>query len=356
VPICGKLWKQTQWIWKMTVEWRNMRGNRKGNIKKERVIMVTSSVLVLAALTMTGVYIKDKSAQVKDDGYSIDFSALENSPEDKYEEIVQQEQPSQVASVVPSQTQNAMEDDLDYAPPVAEVDSGLVEIPGITDGRTSSSASLESEGMANASEAGATAQKAAVVEKPLTEAASLTPEEGEAVAEGTAGESLSAEESLAELTPEAEEVAANSGIVEVAKTLHFPNTILKPSAGSVLIPFSMDGSVYFATLDQYKYSPAVVLSAEEGSPVTAGAEGQVAYVASSGEIGNYIVLDLGDGYQAIYGQLRDIQFESGNYVNAGDVLGFVAAPTKYYSVEGANVFLQLQKDGVPLNPEDYFAE
>ena len=40
----------------------------------------------------------------------------------------------------------------------------------------------------------------------------------------------------------------------------------------------------------------------------------------------------------------------GDVVSAGDVLGKVAAPTKYYSVEGPNVYFKLEKDGVPVNP------
>lgn len=46
--------------------------NRKQNIKKERIIMIASSAFVMAALTMTGVYMKENSAQNQDDGYSID--------------------------------------------------------------------------------------------------------------------------------------------------------------------------------------------------------------------------------------------------------------------------------------------
>ena len=34
----------------------------------------------------------------------------------------------------------------------------------------------------------------------------------------------------------------------------------------------------------------------------------------------------------------------------GDVIAQVASPTKYYSVEGTNVYFKLTKDGVPVNP------
>ena len=36
--------------------------------------------------------------------------------------------------------------------------------------------------------------------------------------------------------------------------------------------YSMDGSVYFATLNQYKYNPALVLGSEVGNQVLAAAK------------------------------------------------------------------------------------
>jgi len=51
--------------------------------------MIASSVFVLAALTMTGLYMKDRNQEIKDDGYTLDFSALENNAEDKFDEIAE---------------------------------------------------------------------------------------------------------------------------------------------------------------------------------------------------------------------------------------------------------------------------
>ena len=47
-----------------------MRRNRKSGIHKERIIMLASSAFVLAALTMTGVYMKGQNVESKDDGRS----------------------------------------------------------------------------------------------------------------------------------------------------------------------------------------------------------------------------------------------------------------------------------------------
>ena len=65
----------------------------------------------------------------------------------------------------------------------------------------------------------------------------------------------------------------------------------------------------------------------------------------SDEIGNYVVLDLGNEYTAVCGQLKEISAAEGEYLEAGQTLGYVAEPTKYYSVEGVNVFFELKHKG-----------
>ena len=50
-----------------------MRRNRRNNAKKERIIMIASSAFVLAALTMTGIYMKSNQEESQDDGYAIDL-------------------------------------------------------------------------------------------------------------------------------------------------------------------------------------------------------------------------------------------------------------------------------------------
>ena len=118
-----------------------MRKNRRNNAKKERTIMIASSVFVLAALTMTGIYMKSNNTQEQDDGYTIDFTALENNAEDKYEEIARNEPVEEsadsgkdsIAKNIPDSTEeiSGKEDDLDYLP--MEAGSALVKIPGLTD-------------------------------------------------------------------------------------------------------------------------------------------------------------------------------------------------------------------------------
>lgn len=272
--------------------------------------MFASSAFVLAALTMTGVYMKSRNMESKDDGYTIDFTALEDSTDEKYREIAQN-----TGSDTASAPEN-LEDDLDYMP--MEAGSSLVEIPGLTDGMASE-AELSQEEL-------------------LSE------------------ELLSEEEQPGEENEKKTDQKTTTQSVVVTKELSFSEEVglLRPVNGETVIPYSMDASTYFATLDQYKYNPAVMIGAEEGTAVSACAEGKVVSIFENEEIGHAITMDLGDGYEITYGQLKEICVTVNSYVNPGEKIATVAAPTKYYSVEGSNLYLQLTRDGVPLNPESLF--
>ena len=263
--------------------------------------MLASSAFVLAALTMTGVYMKGQNVESKDDGYTLDFTALENNADDKMQEISEynEEHLLKEEENIPELTANntagneiaaapVTEDDLDYLP--QEVGSGHVEIPGLTDQET------------------------------LQEA----------------------EQQMPELT--------------VEKTLHFTESdgMQKPVQSDILMNYSMDKSIYFATLDQYKYNPATIFSAEEGMTVTACAQGKVTSIFENEEIGKAVTLDLGDDYEATYGQLAEITVKENAYVNPGETIGSVAAPTKYYSAEGSNLYFALTHNGDPVNGEALF--
>lgn len=132
--------------------------------------------------------------------------------------------------------------------------------------------------------------------------------------------------------------------------------LLWPVDGNVLLSFSMDKTVYFSTLDQYKYNPAMVISGAEGDQVIASAPGIVKSIDVSAETGTTVNVDLGNGYELFYGQLKEVPVKAGDYVDAKTVLGYVGQPTKYYSVEGCNVYFEMRKDGQPVNPMEYLVE
>ena len=108
-----------------------------------------------------------------------------------------------------------------------------------------------------------------------------------------------------------------------------------------------------ATLDQYKYNPALIIAGAVNDRVVAASDGQVIGVDTTAETGQTVTIGLGDSYQAIYGQLKELEVSAGDYVSQGDTIGYLAEPTKYYSVEGANLYFAMTKEGKPVNPMDY---
>ena len=115
----------------------------------------------------------------------------------------------------------------------------------------------------------------------------------------------------------------------------------------------MDHSIYFPTLAQYQCNPAMIISVSEGTEVLTAAAGTVTEVGKTNEYGHYVTMDLGDGFEITYGQLFDITTEVGEILEAGQRIAMVAYPTRNYSVEGDNLYLQLTQDGVPVDPELY---
>lgn len=131
------------------------------------------------------------------------------------------------------------------------------------------------------------------------------------------------------------------------------STLDWPASGSVLIDYSMDRSVYFQTLDQYKYNPALIIGGNVGENIGASAAGFVTSVEQDAQTGLTVTLNMGNGYSAVYGQLKEVPVEVGDYVEQKQIVGYLSEPTKYYSVEGPNLYFQVLKDGEPVNPLDY---
>lgn len=131
------------------------------------------------------------------------------------------------------------------------------------------------------------------------------------------------------------------------------STLAWPASGSVILGYSMDKTVFFQTLEQYKYNPAMIIAGEVGEMIGASADGIVTNIEESAQTGMTVTMDMGNGYSAVYGQLKDVPLEVGNFVAKGQVVGYLSEPTKYYSVEGPNLYFEVTKDGEPKDPAVY---
>lgn len=275
--------------------------NKRSQEKKEKAIMLASAVLVLTALTLTGVYVKESENQSQDNGY-IDFQALDESTKKAEEKIEDIEKSTKLAAneKKDSVTDTKEKKEEAYEPEQEEL-FGLAQLDGELD------------------------------YSPLEE--SVIPE------------------------PEEEVQTVDSAQVEnpvlFKQELSFQpeDGLVWPIVGNVLIPYSMDKSVYFATLDQYKYNEGIVISANVSDMITASCRGKITEIYSDDVYGTMVKMEIGNGYEIVYGQLKDLAVSEGSFVEEGEIIGYVSEPTKYFSVEGTNVFFALYKDGEAINPE-----
>lgn len=126
-----------------------------------------------------------------------------------------------------------------------------------------------------------------------------------------------------------------------------------PVLGEVILGYSMDHTVYHETLNLFKTSDGVLLAAEKGVNVVSAADGIVTDITEDTMHGVCVTMAIGSGYEVIYGQLEETELKIGDSLKEGDVVGTIAEPTRYYSVEGPHLYLKMQKDDEPVNPMLY---
>ena len=303
----------------------------RNGVRKERVVMLATSVFVLTALTVTGVFVR-RSNRAEQEGYVVDFEAIEKASNLTAENMLSGEELDTLFAEVGT-------DDLDYDPSFQEANSQNVEN---TNDSYTTKRSRNQEDISEKSD-----EESAKTKSSKTDVSDRTKKnDDEEEEEGMFDETVDTAKNVAE--PAAAE--AISTTVQPTLDFHEEDGLVWPIVGDVLINYSMDKTIYFPTLQQYKYNPAIVIAATQGENISAAANGRVTSVGYDPIIGNVVVTDLGNGYELTYGQLENITVSEGSYVSVGDGIGTVASPTKYYSLEGTNVYFKLTKDGKPVNP------
>lgn len=287
----------------------NRRNNRRPALQKEKISIIAASVFVLSALTLAGVYMSAQGDVEKEEN-RIDFAKLE-----------QQNQTNQ------------------------ESDAGLADTRFVS-GKAQSELTAQSTGQKD---------KRFTNTKLYDLSDNNDMDVDPAFTEANSGqvENTKQENTLAGTDKAAvfmDEGSEQDNTASASLTFSDTDTLSLPVVGDVLVDYSMDKAVYHKTMNQYYYSPALVIAAREGQTITAATDGIVTDVYYDAKTGNSISFDLGNGYELTYGQLADIGLKKGDRVTAGDVVGKVAKPTIYYAEEGTNIYYKLTKDGVPTDP------
>lgn len=263
------------------------------NAKGERWIMVIAAVILLGVFTVTGLLMRESP----EDKVIIDFTVLEEANRELAQQMESYE----------------MEEET-----TLETNSGTVTIPAL-DIESVDADKIEEEKAEE--EVEKIVEPSQIASKPLEE------------------------EVEEELDVESVETSTFSGVV-----FNSNDMLQWPVVGNVLLNYSMDKTIYFPTLKQYKYNPGIVIQAVEGEVITSASAGIVEDVYYDVVTGNTVIVKINDTYSIIYGQLSNILVEKGSYLNKGMILGEIAIPTKYFSVEGCNLYLELRENGIAINP------
>lgn len=289
---------------------------KKGGFSGGRTVTVAFSLCLLAVVTMIGMYTVGKSDQQRKE--------LEEKAAEAQEEAKALEQAQKEAG---EKAERGQED---------------------TEKAASGNASRDKQG-----EALADAEEEQDIAAGMDEAAVM--EEGNgAELESEFAENLPDPEGTGETVILDETQAASSAdaVSEEPELSFSPETdhLLWPVAGNVILDYSMDKTVYFTTLDQYKYNPAIIVQGSLDENVMSAAPGKITKVETLEETGMTVTMDIGDGYEVIYGQLKELPVKEGDYLQAGETVGYVSEPTRYYTKEGCNVYFEVRKDGESIDP------
>ncbi|RDV84752.1 murein hydrolase activator EnvC family protein [Ammonifex thiophilus] len=117
-----------------------------------------------------------------------------------------------------------------------------------------------------------------------------------------------------------------------------PSSPLLPVSGKVVRPFG-----WYRDADGLeRFSSGILIAGTGGAPVKAVAEGLVVKVGIDPTLGNYVLVDQGNGVVVLYGQLGEVAVAVGQKVKQGEVLGRLGAK--------GELLLEYRERGKPVDP------
>lgn len=136
------------------------------------------------------------------------------------------------------------------------------------------------------------------------------------------------------------------------KSLKFnkDSDLLWPVQGSIIMPYDMENTIYYSTLDEYKTNPGLVIQSSKGTAVKAAADGVITMIGEDDELGVYMNQAVGNDYIATYGQIVNPEVAAGDFVEAGQTIAYINEPTRYYTKEGDNLYFAIERNGEAVDP------
>ncbi|HEY6010875.1 MAG TPA: peptidoglycan DD-metalloendopeptidase family protein [Nitrospirota bacterium] len=123
-----------------------------------------------------------------------------------------------------------------------------------------------------------------------------------------------------------------------------------PVDGPVLTRFGMQRHPEFGTM---VFRRGIEIEAAEGAPVRAVQAGQAAFADWYKGYGKLVILDHGNGFYTLYGNLSQLDLAKGDRVAKGQVIG-LAGETG--SLKGAKLYFEIRRNGDAQDPLMWLAK
>lgn len=147
-----------------------------------------------------------------------------------------------------------------------------------------------------------------------------------------------------------EEPAAEASTENVPEKIVFAY----PAAGAATETFHIESLSYSKTMGDFRTHSGIDFASEQTEDVYACADGTVKEVFNDTFMGLSVCIDHGNGIESEYSSLSECFVNNGDVVTAGSVLGKSGDTASIEKAEGYHVHLEVKKNGVSVNPEEFF--
>lgn len=100
-----------------------------------------------------------------------------------------------------------------------------------------------------------------------------------------------------------------------------------------------------------KFHNGIDLKGETGDEIRASGDGYVRSADWYGGYGKAIVIDHGFGLSTIYGHLSRINVTAGQFITAGEVIGYLGSTGRS---TGPHIHYEIRKDGADIDPLNFY--
>ena len=132
-----------------------------------------------------------------------------------------------------------------------------------------------------------------------------------------------------------------------------------PTVGEMVKGHSHDTPVFSDTLDEWRVHTGIDISAEDGAPVVAAADGMVSAIYDDPMLGRTVEVTHTQNIKTVYSNLtvEDAAFISvGDYVKCGDRIGTVGDTSISELADEPHLHFEVKLGDQAVNPLDYMSE